>query len=489
MPKVLVVGFDGATWDIINPLVDQNNMPTFRKLMNESTWGHLESTIPPITIPAWISMFSGLAPEKLRMFDFVRLKVNGNVESTLFNSHDFKGKVIWDFLSQENTESLVLNMPGTYPPYPVRGHIIGFDLTPMENCTYPGEIEKLLIRDYNFCEIKELQKTIHRGEKTALRVTEEEEKKILEILTSFSRTYSYDTIFVRFGIPDHVSHHSIRDEAMVRCHVLMDFILKTVIDSIEFDYLILVSDHGIRKEDKVFYINRYLEDVNLLKTSTENRILRFFVSSFSEIFGEEQTKSLYKKMMGFLKKRLDVEKRSSFVLEKLDMGKTVVFGYLGAPTNFCPLYITDMDFKDRIIEELETSKYIRNIHLLACENPFAIVESQYPISPLIVSKKEVALESHWVHDMKGIFLVYGKDVKKGYNLDCNICDVAPTLLFMLGLPVPDTMDGNIVTEIFEEDSEIGKRTPEYVDIEYYIKRNEEEKLKRSIRRFKMLEKT
>lgn len=59
MTKILVLGFDGATWDIITPLVAQNKLPTFKNLMEKSTWGYMESTVPPMTILAWISIFSG----------------------------------------------------------------------------------------------------------------------------------------------------------------------------------------------------------------------------------------------------------------------------------------------------------------------------------------------------------------------------------------------------------------------------------------------
>ncbi len=146
MPKVLIVGFDGATWDILTPLIQQGKLPTFRKLVEEGTSGYMESTVPPVTIPAWISMFSGLKPQQLGIFDFNRIVVeDGIMESRLFNSSDYKGRLMWDFLSRKGMKSLVLNVPGTYPPYPIEGHLIGFDYTPMEKCTYPGELEEILI--------------------------------------------------------------------------------------------------------------------------------------------------------------------------------------------------------------------------------------------------------------------------------------------------------------------------------------------------------
>ena len=74
-PKVIVVGLDGATWDLIKPLAVSGKLPTFNKLMKESAWGGLESTIPATTFPAWESIFTGQNPGKLGVFNFTDVDV------------------------------------------------------------------------------------------------------------------------------------------------------------------------------------------------------------------------------------------------------------------------------------------------------------------------------------------------------------------------------------------------------------------------------
>ena len=69
--KALIIGLDGATWDLIKPLVDEGKLPTFKKLMKNGIYGKLESTIPPWTIPAWNSMATGLTPKKLGFSSFM----------------------------------------------------------------------------------------------------------------------------------------------------------------------------------------------------------------------------------------------------------------------------------------------------------------------------------------------------------------------------------------------------------------------------------
>ena len=74
MIKSLILGLDGATWDVIKPLAEEGKLPTLKKLMEEGVWGNLESTIPPVTGPAWVSFATGRNPGKTGVFDFLNRK-------------------------------------------------------------------------------------------------------------------------------------------------------------------------------------------------------------------------------------------------------------------------------------------------------------------------------------------------------------------------------------------------------------------------------
>ena len=69
-PQVLIIGLDGATFDLIKPWVATGQLPTFKHLMDTGTRGNLESTIPPITPPAWTSFMTGMNPGKHGVFNF-----------------------------------------------------------------------------------------------------------------------------------------------------------------------------------------------------------------------------------------------------------------------------------------------------------------------------------------------------------------------------------------------------------------------------------
>lgn len=61
-PKVLMVGWDGATFDIIGPMVAAGRLPNVARLMRDGVWGRMESTIPALTPTAWTSMSTGVNP-------------------------------------------------------------------------------------------------------------------------------------------------------------------------------------------------------------------------------------------------------------------------------------------------------------------------------------------------------------------------------------------------------------------------------------------
>jgi len=57
-----------------------------------------------------------------------------------------------------------------------------------------------------------------------------------------------------------------------------------------------------------------------------------------------------------------------------------------------------------------------------------------------------------IHKLNGIFMAYGDVIKRGSELKgAQIIDLAPTILYMMGEPIPDSMDGKVLTDILKED--------------------------------------
>ena len=70
--KAVILGMDGATWNVLNPLIEEGKLPNIKKLRDGGAWGKLNSTVPPLTPPAWTTAFTGKNSGKHNIFDFCK---------------------------------------------------------------------------------------------------------------------------------------------------------------------------------------------------------------------------------------------------------------------------------------------------------------------------------------------------------------------------------------------------------------------------------
>ncbi len=114
MRKLLIIGLDGATWDVLMPLIRNNRLPIFKKLVKNGSYGILESTIPPVTGAAWLSLATGKTPGKTGVIDFLNRK-DRSYKLYPTSSADFKGRSFWDYLSKANKKVGIFNYPCYFP--------------------------------------------------------------------------------------------------------------------------------------------------------------------------------------------------------------------------------------------------------------------------------------------------------------------------------------------------------------------------------------
>src|SRR5205085_6322680 len=127
MSRVFIVGWDGATFDLIEPWVAEGKLPNIARLMKRGVHGRLRSTLPPMTFPAWSSFMTGKNPGKHGIFDFTRQKP-GKYELEFVNGGLRRAPSFWNILSRAGRKVISISVPCTYPPEPVNGIMIsGFD--------------------------------------------------------------------------------------------------------------------------------------------------------------------------------------------------------------------------------------------------------------------------------------------------------------------------------------------------------------------------
>ena len=122
--RVLVIGLDGATFDLIKPWAAAGHLPTLRRLLEEGAHGELQSTIPPMTGPAWTTFATGVNPGKHDLYDWIA-RTPGTYQFRPTTALDCKTPSIYELLSRVQRRVCVLNVPMTFPPQPVNGVMIG----------------------------------------------------------------------------------------------------------------------------------------------------------------------------------------------------------------------------------------------------------------------------------------------------------------------------------------------------------------------------
>jgi predicted AlkP superfamily phosphohydrolase/phosphomutase len=136
MPKpvdrLLVLGLDGATWTVLDPMRQRGLMPNLDGFLVRAAAGTLRSIIPPVTTAAWTTMMTGCGPARHGVFDHRyydaaegRMKVN--------HSGRIRVPTVWQLLSGAGRSVVSLNLPGLYPPIKVRGIVVsGMDAPHLE---------------------------------------------------------------------------------------------------------------------------------------------------------------------------------------------------------------------------------------------------------------------------------------------------------------------------------------------------------------------
>ncbi|MBN1232202.1 MAG: alkaline phosphatase family protein [Candidatus Coatesbacteria bacterium] len=281
--KFIIIGLDCLAPQLVNSRF-VNQLDFFNKLKQSSRYGTLRSTIPAITVPAWMTMMTSQDPGQLGIYGFRNRGSYDYNDQVIANSTFIKKPLLWDILGEAGLKSTILNVPQTYPPKPIKGNLVGCFLTPDLNSdfTYPKELKKellLAVPDYqidvnNFrTQDKEwLIKEIYKMTKARFKAA----KFLLE-------SKEWDFFMAVFMGPDRLHHgfwkyfdeehplykpDSILKNVVEKYYISLDKnleeLLNPYIDNEEIA-IFIVSDHGAKAMKGGFYINEWLMQEGYLK--------------------------------------------------------------------------------------------------------------------------------------------------------------------------------------------------------------------------------
>jgi predicted AlkP superfamily phosphohydrolase/phosphomutase len=121
--KILVIGWDAADWNVINPLISQGKMPALKKLMEGGSFGRIQTLDPPLSPMLWTSIATGFRADKHGIGGFVEPTPAGDGLRPVTTTSR-KVKAIWNILNQEGWKSNVLAWWPSNPAEPINGVMV-----------------------------------------------------------------------------------------------------------------------------------------------------------------------------------------------------------------------------------------------------------------------------------------------------------------------------------------------------------------------------
>jgi predicted AlkP superfamily phosphohydrolase/phosphomutase len=486
--KVVVIGIDGGNLDLIRKWVGEGKLPNMAKLIEGGTSGYLETIFPPLTGPAWVSFMTGVNPGKHGVYDFMTQEVKEGI--SIISSESIKVPVLWDFLGKKDIRSVVVNVPITYPPTPLNGCILTGTLSGRGDISYPPEL------------IDEVESAIGRKYRTSLSVGpqlgKEDDyiedfvdwhKSIEEASLYLLKAKDWDFYMTVFGITDGFSHHFWRKmeegleygQNILKAYSLVDEAIGKILENLDSETdVILMSDHGFGSLKKMVNLNLYLMDKGHVVLRKKSLLKSFLLRH--GITANNFYKLLQKLGVAHMVKKVSLQTQSRFLdmflsFDDVNWQKTMAYsrGHVGQ------IYLNAIaieergfeffDFRERLIGELYemidertgekfVDKVIKREDLYwgnyADQGPelFIIMKNfSYLCYPLFAADNKLVTDHIMkhrtgTHRMNGMFVAQGPSFPEGREIeDARIFDVAPTIMKIMGVDIPDYIDGVDLAEI------------------------------------------
>ena len=528
--RVVIIGWDGATYDLIDPWIAEGKLPNLARFLKNSVRAPMQSTTPHFTYPAWTSFLTGKNPGRHGVFDFTE-RVPGTHRIQFVNGRSVRARTIWRLLSDQGLRVGCMGVPVSYPPDAINGILIcGFDAPGSgaktdSSSVHPPEllneiqanvgeyitasnIMPLMSKDRHEEALDQILHTMEMKGKTAKYLLERE---------------AWDVFMVLFGESDLIGHHFWRftdpnsplyeksssqrvRNAIYHVYEKLDEMLPWLLEACPEDCVkLVVSDHGFGgSSDRVIYMNNWLEQEGFLKYSGERgaqKSMGYRMVNTAKNWGLRFLPPAIKTYI--FRKRPDIAGRMEAYLRfgGIDWANTTAFSeelpYMQSiwinvkgrephgtvsPGREYDAVIdqlreklagwVDPDTGEKVVEQV---LHRRDIY----DGPFAerapdlILKTRHPNGYAYQGKSSrqskdsdaiVTLDRKDPNTLKfyaaksgshrdyGIFMAQGPMFTGNTRIDnARLWDVTPTVLYLLGQPIPADMDGNVLVDAMKPD--------------------------------------
>jgi predicted AlkP superfamily phosphohydrolase/phosphomutase len=494
---VWVIGLDGATFRILDVFTERGWMPNLANLARKGVAANLRSTLPPITAPAWTSFMTGCAPGQHGVYAF-RGPMRGSWERPICNATAIRKPRLWEYLELFGYSAGLINVPMTYPVEPLHGYMVAGMLTPDGDTAvaYPQDVQQQL-RSQGYVvdlHIGRREREPHSAEQVVelandlIDTVQKRSQAALQLLEQRPTTF-FAIVFVA---PDRIQHYAWscieqlieqpeaaeRDPICQRVFAVyqeVDRALGAILARRDEKTTVLImSDHGFCRLHTRVRLNEWMAKKGWV--------------AFKE--GARSARKRAKRLRGWLKRLLPRRfllwgRRKLTVTHTLDWQRSLA--YTGdASENAVRINVKGREPAGTVeageiyqrtraeiiaaLTELRDPK--TNLHALTnvCEReaiyrgpflelaPDIVLEPAegYEFTPEVAYDNSIFVdisdEGRGSHARTGILIAEGPGIKQTSTRgEAAIEDIAPTAMYLLGLPVPSEMDGCVLDDILIPD--------------------------------------
>jgi predicted AlkP superfamily phosphohydrolase/phosphomutase len=514
--KVLVIGLDGVTFDLLGPWIKAGELPNLQKLANQGASGKLRTTLPPISSSSWSSFLTGVNPGKHGLVDFV-YPGSDSYKVTMINATSRRTRALWNWLNDAGFKVGLLGIPTTYPTEPVDGFMVSGFLAPGPDSewAYPPDLKQELRAELGEFLLSPDER--YRSTRWLDRFLEDLTASVenrTQAALYLMRNKPWDLFAVVYWDTDMVQHETWRlldpshprydaeeaaahREQILAFHRKVDADVGRLLSEVDSDTLVVVmSDHGFGPVHSFFLTNNWLVSAGLLqfKKSAGTRFKRaLFRLGFTPLRMFRIVKALG---LGKLRRQVRFQQKSGLLnrvflsFDDVDWSQTQAFS-IGS---FGQVYVNLAGVRPEGIvqpgQEYEELKERITREALALRDPRTgepLVEHVYRreeiysgpyidrTPDLIVQPRGwqymafghadfgsnklvepiIGLSGH--HRPDGVLILAGEGVKPGIQIEgASILDLAPTILHAMGIDVPQDLDGRVLGEAFESSSPVSQ---------------------------------
>src|SRR5919106_6662258 len=490
MPRVLLIGWDGADWRILDPLLERGHLPNLRSLIDRGQKDVLRSTVPTHSWAAWPSFLTGVDPADHGVYDILET-VPGTHKQYPVTYRSVKERTFVEDLSASGKIGVYADVPLMFPPPDIDGKILAGGVLP-KGRTYsqpadlPDELEKAGVP----WPINGMSWTTFRNRPEAyldealaitgkrIRATEwlmdnSDWDLMASVWVSVDRTQHALSNYVAPDHPDTARNEKTAIGAKVRdVYKQLDDAIGSFVSRTRPDDLILfISDHGFQSVTRTIHMDHLLKKLGFLEHSASNVVfgpmqwgpVRKVARKTYDLLGLHGKVSL-PQSVNWAKTKAYTTIRSTGEGVSVNLADREIDGVVD-PGDYEKVRDEVMDRLGSFVDPKTGAKPIKAIHKREelFKGEFADRAPDIMLIPAegysLAHAKSALEDADWVsgdHRLEGTIVAVGPNVKP-FESQPALIDLAPTLVSALDAPTAVTPKGRILHEIVGADKALTAR--------------------------------